>query len=63
MAVLFRTDYDVEIAGARTYERDIYRFDDLLGPVRDQLHRRSGFGVLRWRSPDGSTWLIRPILG
>jgi hypothetical protein len=63
MARLFRTDYDVEICDDRCCERDIYRFADLPYPLRDLLHRRPTFSILRWRSPDGSTWLIRPVLG
>jgi hypothetical protein len=63
MAVLFRTDYDVEICDDEICVRDIYRFADLPYPVRDALHRWPGYRTVRWRSPDGCTWLIRPVLG
>ena len=43
--------------------RDIYGLMDLPYGLRDLLYGRPRFTIVRWRSPDGSTWLVRPVLG
>jgi hypothetical protein len=63
MALLFRTDYDVEITDDTYSWRDIYRLENLPAPLRHALGRRPRYATFRWRSPDGCVWLVRPVLG
>lgn len=63
MAFLFKDNYDVEICTQESCVRDIYGLIDLPYALRDAIRSRPRFSVVRWRSPDGSTWLVRPVLG